>query len=319
MPRILAWTALAAAALIVCPESVWAQAQVQSRVQDGAGMFSDLAVREASAALRDLAKRHGLPIVIETIEALPAGSSIEKAAEQRSAQVGGPSLYVLIADREHKTSPVRVPPAVAGQVKPEQLGLIRESFTPEFRAKRYDEGLKAAVATIGRVLAEARVGGGGPAPETGLISRNQIHLNLSGARVILAAAEARAAELGLKSNIAVVDDGGHPIAFARMDGARPASAYTALTKAATAATTRLPTGPFPIGTTTPDPLLNLSLQIAAQSSGGKFTTLRGGEPIVIDGQVIGAVGAGGGTGEQDAEVCKAGIAALLAEIDRPRP
>ena len=46
-------------------------------------------------------------------------------------------------------------------------------------------------------------------------------------------------------NIAVVDDGGHLIAFARMDGARPASGYTANTKAVTAATFRQPTGPSP--------------------------------------------------------------------------
>jgi hypothetical protein len=44
---------------------------------------------------------------------------------------------------------------------------------------------------------------------------------------------------------------------------------------------------------------------------GKITTLKGGVPIVIDGQVVGAVGVGGGNGEQDAEVAKAGIQALL--------
>ena len=61
----------------------------------------------------------------------------------------------------------------------------------------------------------------------------------------------------------------------------------------------------------PDVLLNLSLQNAAAASGGKLTTLKGWVPIVIDGQVVGAVGVGGGSGEQDAEVAKAGIKALL--------
>ncbi|MBN9520203.1 heme-binding protein, partial [bacterium] len=46
-------------------------------------------------------------------------------------------------------------------------------------------------------------------------------------------------------------------------------------------------------------------------SGGRVTTLKGGVPVVIDGQVVGGVGVGGGTGEQDAEVAKAGIQALL--------
>jgi glc operon protein GlcG len=98
-----------------------------------------------------------------------------------------------------------------------------------------------------------------------------------------------------------------------MDGARPASAYTAQTKAATAATFLQETGPLP-PKGEPDLLLNLSLQNAAAASGGKITTLKGGVPVVIDGQVVGAVGIGGGTGEQDAEVARAAIQALLDEI-----
>jgi glc operon protein GlcG len=100
----------------------------------------------------------------------------------------------------------------------------------------------------------------------------------------------------------------------QMDGARPASGYTALTKAVTGATFRQETGPLPLRGE-PDVLLNLSLQNAAQASGGKVTTLKGGVPVVVDGQVIGAVGVGGGTGEQDAEVAKAGIQALLEALD----
>ena len=84
--------------------------------------------------------------------------------------------------------------------------------------------------------------------------------------------------MNLKINIAVVDDGGHLLSFDRMNGARPASGYTAITKATTAATFRQASGPIPAGTTNPDPLLNLSLQIAAQASGGKLTTLYGGIP-----------------------------------------
>jgi glc operon protein GlcG len=116
-------------------------------------------------------------------------------------------------------------------------------------------------------------------------------------------------------NIAVVDDGGHLLAFARMDGARPASAYTALTKAVTAATFRQETGPLPAGGE-PDPLLSLSLQNAALASGGKLTTLKGGVPIVVQGEVIGAVGIGGGSGEQDADVAKAGIQSLMDRLSK---
>lgn len=150
-----------------------------------------------------------------------------------------------------------------------------------------------------------------PAP---LVTRNHVHLHLAGAERVVHAARAKAAEMKLKVNIAVVDDGGHLIAFARMDGARPASGNTALVKAQAAATMRAPTGPVPPGTPSPDALLNLSLQLTAQTGGGKMTVLYGGVPIVVDGEVIGAVGVGGATGEQDAEVARAGIAALLAAI-----
>ena len=50
-----------------------------------------------------------------------------------------------------------------------------------------------------------------------------------------------------------------------------------------------------------------------------MTTLYGGVPVVVDGQIIGAVGVGGGTGEQDAEIARAGIAALLEQIDATPP
>jgi glc operon protein GlcG len=141
---------------------------------------------------------------------------------------------------------------------------------------------------------------------------------LEGARTIVAGAEAKAAELGLKVNIAVVDEGGHLLSFDRMDGARPASGYTALTKATTAATFRAETGPLPKGAATPDIAMTLSVQLAAGASGGKVTTLVGGLPVMVDGQVIGGVGVGGAqTGEQDADVAKAGIARLLEALKSP--
>jgi glc operon protein GlcG len=154
---------------------------------------------------------------------------------------------------------------------------------------------------------------------TSLVLRNQVRLTLSGAQRILDGAQKKAGEMNLKVNIAVVDDGGHMIAFARMDGARPASGYTATTKAVTAATFRAPSGPIPPGTTAPDPLLNLSLQNAALASGGKLTTLPGGLPVLVDGQVIGGVGVGGGTGEQDAAIARAGIENLEAALKAPAP
>lgn len=148
-----------------------------------------------------------------------------------------------------------------------------------------------------------------------LVVRDRVGLTLAGAEEVLAGARRKAAALGLRCNIAVVDDGGHLVAFARMDGARPGSGATALTKAASAATFRQETGPLPAGGE-PDLLLSLGLPAAAVAGGGKATALRGGVPVVVDGQVIGAVGVGGGTGEQDAQVAKAGVEALADALGR---
>ena len=146
-----------------------------------------------------------------------------------------------------------------------------------------------------------------------LVTRERVQLNLAGAETAVEGAKKKAAAMGLKSNIAVVDDGGHLLAFARMDGARPASGSTALTKAVSAATFRQETGTLP-AKGEPDALLSLSIQNAATASGGKITTLKGGVPIIVDGQVIGAIGIGGGSGEQDAEVARAGVEALLEAL-----
>ena len=175
------------------------------------------------------------------------------------------------------------------------------------------------LATCGHAPTPAQDKKPAAAPAAGpLVTRERVQLNLAGAELILAAAKQKAGAGGWKMNIAVVDDGGHLLAFARMDGARPASGYTALTKAVTAATFRQETGPLP-PKGEPDVLLNLSLQNAAAASGGKVTTLKGGVPVVVDGQVIGAVGVGGGSGEQDAEVARAGIAALLDALGGKKP
>jgi len=152
-----------------------------------------------------------------------------------------------------------------------------------------------------------------PPADAELITSGRSALNLAGAELIVRATRKKAESMKLKVNIAVVDEGGHLLSFARMDGARPASGYTSLTKAVTAATFRQETGPLPPNGE-PDVLLNLSLQNAAAASGAKLTTLKGGVPIVVEGQVIGAVGVGGGTGEQDAEIAKAGIQELLTRL-----
>lgn len=147
-----------------------------------------------------------------------------------------------------------------------------------------------------------------------LVQRNRVGLTQEGAEVIMKAAQIKARAMGKNVNIAIVDDGGHPVMFVRMNGARPASSYTSLTKAISAATLRAPTGPFKDPAGNADLLLNLSLQHTAGATGGRMTSLYGGVPIVVDDQVIGAVGVGGATGQEDAEIAKAGIEALLGRV-----
>lgn len=138
-----------------------------------------------------------------------------------------------------------------------------------------------------------------------LITRNHPKLTLEGARAVLAAAERRAQEIQRPMDIAVVDDGGHLLAFARMDGAKLSSIEISLVKARAAAVRRAPTGP-PAGE---QPNLAVALGLAVASP-AQQTPVRGGVPLVVEGQVVGAVGVSAGTEEQDEDVARAGAAAL---------
>src|ERR1700689_1598195 len=102
-------------------------------------------------------------------------------------------------------------------------------------------------------------------------------------RKMIAAGVAKATELKAPVSLAVVDAGGTLIAFLRMDGARFFSGRATIKKAITSASQRLPSGYFPKEG-------EVSMQIRMD---GDFTNVPGGFPIVVEGQVGGAVGAGG--------------------------
>ena len=131
------------------------------------------------------------------------------------------------------------------------------------------------------------------------------HLKLThaGARKILDGAIAKAEAMGVPQCIAVVDDGGNMLAFVRMDGAKFLSATSAINKARTAASTRAPTG---------GAHAEIEVKLAIATDGG-FTNLKGGLPVIVDGHCVGAIGVGSGTGDQDAEVGRAALAALGAQ------
>lgn len=139
-----------------------------------------------------------------------------------------------------------------------------------------------------------------------LVTRNHPKLTLEGARAVLTAAQTRAQEINVPMDIAVVDDGGHLLVFERMDGARPASIGISLVKAQAAAARRTPTGPAMKGAE-----LNVSLSLGlAVASPQEQIPIRGGLPLIIDGEVVGAIGVSAGSEDQDSEVARAGVAAL---------
>src|SRR5215468_4017855 len=122
---------------------------------------------------------------------------------------------------------------------------------------------------------------------------------------MLSAAEAKAASFAIAYNVAVVDAGGHLLAFVRQDGALIGSIDLAIDKAVTA---RLfdKTTSFLASLAQPGkPLFGIH-----ESNAGKVVIFGGGIPVMFDGSIVGAVGASAGTVEQDIAVAEAAIAAL---------
>jgi glc operon protein GlcG len=103
-------------------------------------------------------------------------------------------------------------------------------------------------------------------------------------------------------SIAVVDDGGHLLSMQRLDGAAPLSSHIAPAKARTAALGRRESKVY-------EEMINggrMSFLSAPEVAG----LLEGGVPIMVDGQCLGAVGVSGVKSSEDAQIAKAGIAAL---------
>ena len=130
-------------------------------------------------------------------------------------------------------------------------------------------------------------------------------LSYAGARVALEAAVDKAAALGVPVNVSVCDDGGHQVAFARMDGAPLLSADIAADKAfSVVAVSGRPTSRW----------FDLIKEEPALREGivhrDRLVIFGGGVPLVVDGHLVGAVGVSGGTADQDVEIASAGAAAL---------
>lgn len=121
-------------------------------------------------------------------------------------------------------------------------------------------------------------------------------------QAIVQAAEAEALANQWAVTIAVVDDGGHLLGLKRLDGAAPISAQIAPSKAQTAAMGRRESKVY-------EDMINGG-RVSFLSAPGLQGLLEGGVPIVAEGQVVGAVGVSGVKSSEDAQIARAGIAAL---------
>jgi uncharacterized protein GlcG (DUF336 family) len=130
-------------------------------------------------------------------------------------------------------------------------------------------------------------------------------VTLSAGQTIVEAARTRATEIGVPMNIAVVDDGGNLVAFARMDDAWLGSIDIAQNKAYTARAFDMPTKDL-----APLAQPGGSLYGIEASNHGRLIVFAGGIPLLSGDRVVGAVGVSGGSVEQDQEVAEAGVAAF---------
>ncbi len=131
--------------------------------------------------------------------------------------------------------------------------------------------------------------------------KTKVILSQQMASAIIAAGQEEAQKNNWSVSIAVADDGGHLLALSRMDDCAPIAAYISQEKARTAALGRRETKGY-------EEMVNNGR--TAFVTAPLLTSLEGGVPVVVDGQIIGAVGVSGLTGAQDAQVAKAAAAVL---------
>jgi uncharacterized protein GlcG (DUF336 family) len=132
--------------------------------------------------------------------------------------------------------------------------------------------------------------------------KNKPTLELADAKKIAAAAEAEALKNNWAVSIAIVDDGGHLLHLQRLDGAAAVSAHIAPAKAHTSALGRRESKVY-------EDIINGG-RYAFLTAPAVEGLLEGGVPIMKDGQCLGAVGVSGVKSSEDAQIARAGIAAL---------
>ena len=131
----------------------------------------------------------------------------------------------------------------------------------------------------------------------------QVHrLSSNEAAKLIEGAEQKATELGIPMCIAVCDESGYLIAFKRMDGAKQLSVRLSDDKAHTSAISKRPTHEYNAENLPGELVFGIHT-----SSGGRFSTVGGGYPVIVHGEVVGAIGVSGGKAAQDMECAAAAL------------
>ncbi|MBB6672399.1 GlcG/HbpS family heme-binding protein [Cohnella nanjingensis] len=134
-----------------------------------------------------------------------------------------------------------------------------------------------------------------------------VQLDLETAKRLIAVAEQKARQMGLSSDIAIVDAGANLIAFHRMDGARIAGIDISQNKAWTSVAMQMPTANLAQSALPNGPSFGINT-----TNHGRLVILGGGIPLVREGRIVGGIGVSGGTSAQDIEVANAAVQAFEA-------
>jgi len=135
-------------------------------------------------------------------------------------------------------------------------------------------------------------------------------LTSAGAKQMMAAAIAKAEDIGIPVTVAIVDAGGHMMMLERMDGGRFHTVHSSTTKAITASSNRRPTTTRGAQGQDLDTLHAIGLSLAAGPE--RWTAMEGGFPIFFEGECVGGIGVSGGDWQQDQDIAQAAVDAVGA-------
>ena len=127
-------------------------------------------------------------------------------------------------------------------------------------------------------------------------------LDLADARILIEGAAEKAREIGVPMCIAITDESGNLIAFERMDGGKITSVTIAQDKSFTASAAKKATHDYNAVNVPGKLAFGIHTEV-----GGRISSVGGGLPVIVDGEVVGGIGLSSGTPQQDMDVAQAGL------------